>query len=540
MSKKEKKNGKEEQEKKLKKKDVQKKEKEPKKEKVEELEELEDDEPEVEEKEIEEPKKEKTVIKKKTRVRFDKILKTATIVMIPILIILLAYYIIAPKITLKGKEVEEISYKDAYTEKGATASSLGKDITKDVKISGNVKEKKVGSYTIKYKVKNFLLTTEKERIVKVVDKDKPTIELTGEKKVNVCPKKDYEEEGYKATDEYDGDLTKKVKITKNKEKTKITYTVEDSSKNKATASRELTYIDKENPVLTLKGSSTFYVRTNEAYNEPGVTATDNCSGDLTDKVKTEGSVNTAVNGTYTLTYKVKDDAGNEATAERKVVVQTSIDPNSGSMTPGAIYLTFDDGPNDGTTNIILDILKEEGVKATFFVTGYGPDELIKREYDEGHTVALHSQTHDYAQIYQNGDAFFSDLKAVHDRVQRITGQDSRIIRFPGGASNTVSRRYDGGTRIMTYLTQEVLNRGYRYYDWNISSGDAGATTDPNQVYANVVSYLRKDRGNMVLMHDIKWYTRDALRNIIRYGKENGYTFEQITMDTAMVRQRVNN
>ena len=95
---------------------------------------------------------------------------------------------------------------------------------------------------------------------------------------------------------------------------------------------------------------------------------------------------------------------------------------------------------------------------------------------------------------------------------------------------------------MSILTKEVLNRGYRYYDWNVSSGDA--TSDPrvtsDVIYNNVVSRLSKDRVNMVLMHDVKPYTRDALRRIIRYGKENGYTFDKITMSTEMIRQRVNN
>jgi peptidoglycan/xylan/chitin deacetylase (PgdA/CDA1 family) len=94
---------------------------------------------------------------------------------------------------------------------------------------------------------------------------------------------------------------------------------------------------------------------------------------------------------------------------------------------------------------------------------------------------------------------------------------------------------------MSILTNEVVNRGYKYYDWNISSGDAaGGSPTPTQIRNNVVNSLRKDRINMVLMHDIKTYTRDALRDIIKYGKDNGYTFEKITMDTTMVKQRVNN
>jgi peptidoglycan/xylan/chitin deacetylase (PgdA/CDA1 family) len=127
---------------------------------------------------------------------------------------------------------------------------------------------------------------------------------------------------------------------------------------------------------------------------------------------------------------------------------------------------------------------------------------------------------------------------VQYRIKRITGSETRLVRFPGGSSNTVSRRYSSG--IMTTLTNDLINKGYKYYDWNISSGDAGSTTSPDGVYSNVVSQLSHDKVNMVLMHDIKWYTRDALRRIIQYGKNNGYTFERITYETPMIRQRVNN
>ena len=160
-------------------------------------------------------------------------------------------------------------------------------------------------------------------------------------------------------------------------------------------------------------------------------------------------------------------------------------------------------------------------------------------YDEGHTIAIHTATHDYATVYSSVDSYFNDLNIVNERIKRITGEYSYIVRFPGGSSNTISRRYSQG--IMTTLTQEVVNRGYKYYDWNVSSGDAaGGSPSPDTIRNNVVNALRKDRINMVLMHDIKTYTRDALRDIIRYGKENGYTFEKITINTEMVKQRVNN
>ena len=314
---------------------------------------------------------------------------------------------------------------------------------------------------------------------------------------------------------------------------KITYTVKDKHGNKSTISRNIIYEDKSQPVITLTGSDTVYMFLGDKYNELGYKATDNCDGDLTSKVKVTNNINNNELGEYKVTYSVMDEADNKYSIDRKVIV-------SKRDAPGTIYLTFDDGPRAGTTDVILDILKEEGVKATFFVTNSGPDELIKRAYDEGHTIALHTATHDYGIVYNSVDSYFRDLGSVSDRVKRITGEESKIIRFPGGSSNTISRRYSDG--IMSALTKEVLARGYRYYDWNLSSGDAvgGKPPTASDIYNNVVSHLSKSRVNMILMHDIKTYTRDALRDIIHYAKENGYTFDKITAGTEMVTQRVNN
>lgn len=462
--------------------------------------------------------------------------KMVRIFLLPFILFLALFLILVPKVKLVGNVREEVTYNGEYIEKGVKASFLGNDVTKYVMIDGGVNTKKLGEQIVTYNLDKYIFKVKKTRVVVVKDLNKPVITLTGEKEVNVCPNADYVEEGYTALDDVDKDLTKNVKITK--EKDKVIYTVKDKSGNESMVKRKINHVDVVPPVITLNGSSVIYTIKNAAFNDPLYTAVDNCDGDITSKVIVEGSVNTGVVGTYPLIYKVVDNAGNEAMVERKVVVSAGFTADHGISKPGVIYLTFDDGPQEGTTNVILDILKEEGVKATFFVTNKGPDYLIKREADEGHTVALHTASHDYATIYSSVDNFFYDLALVHDRVQRITGIDSRITRFPGGSSNTVSRRYSLG--IMSVLSTELLNRGYRYYDWNISSGDAGNTTDPNQVFLNVVRNLSHDRPNMVLMHDIKWYTRDALRNIITYGKDNNFRFEAITMDTAMIRQRINN
>ena len=458
------------------------------------------------------------------------------IILFLLLIVLYVFlHMFVPKITLNGSNTIEISYSDTYQELGANAKFLGKDFTKKIKITENVDTSKIGTYQVIYSLKEGIFHIQKERTVKVVDQKSPTIELDGEGEYNVCPNEKFKEIGFTATDEYDGNLTEKVKVKETNEG--ILYTVEDSSHNKYSITRKINYVDTTPPEITLKGNQTMYINLKETYQEPGFTATDNCNGDVTEKVVVTGTVTNGKIGTYSITYQVTDDSGNKKTVTRTVIVSEKTDPNSGVYKKGVIYLTFDDGPSNVTTGAILDVLKEEGIKATFFVTNNGPDYLIKRMYDEGHTVALHTASHEYSQVYASMDSYFNDLKIVSDRVKRITGQTSKIVRFPGGSSNTVSRNYSIG--IMTKLSEALFSQGYRYYDWNIDSQDAaGANRD--KVYQNVTQSLSKNKMNIVLMHDIKIATRDAIRDIIHYGKENGYTFERIDMDTYMIRQRINN
>ena len=489
----------------------------------------------VEEKEIDLSELE-TEIKQDIKHNHNVKLPVLVISLILLIIFFVLMNIYVPNIDLNGDSKVELPYNTEYIEKGATAKFLGKNLTSKIGVSGTVDTTKIGTYIITYDLKDGIFHVKKERKVVVVDKIAPTIELTGKQEVFVCPKQEYSEIGYKAYDEYDGELTDKVKVVKNKDK--VVYTVKDSSGNTSSVTRKLTELDKEKPTITLKGTQTMYLTLTDDFVEPGYSANDNCSGDITDRVEVSGSVLAKQKGTYTLTYKVTDDANNETVVTRTVIVSEKTDPNSGIVKQGVIYLTFDDGPSSVTTGTILDILKEENVKATFFVTNNGPDSLIKRMYDEGHTVALHTASHNYATVYKSVDAYFNDLNIVSNRVKRITGQTSKIVRFPGGSSNTVSRHYCKG--IMTTLSQELFNRGYRYYDWNIDSGDAYKSRTKEAVYKNVTSNLSKNKANVVLMHDIKTWTRDAIHDIIRYGKNNGYTFEAIDMNTYMVRQHINN
>ena len=300
-------------------------------------------------------------------------------------------------------------------------------------------------------------------------------------------------------------------------------------------SRIVNVVDNIAPKIDLNGINEIYIFLGDKYEEVGYTVQDNY--DTKVKVSVINNVNTLKIGTYNVDYIAIDSSKNKSVVSRKVNVIKKEDIEN-EYTKGVIYLTFDDGPNDKYTPIILDTLKEENVKATFFVTMKGSDAILKREYDEGHSIGLHTAYHQYNYVYSSVDNYFKDLSIVNNRVEKIAGEKSKIIRFPGGSSNTVSRRYSKG--IMTSLTKEVINRGYHYFDWNISSGDAGEADSSTDVYNNVINNLDINGINMILMHDVNPNTASALKNIIRYGKEKGYRFQRITYDTKMITHKVYN
>lgn len=449
-----------------------------------------------------------------------------------ILFIIICYFIM-PKIKLKGNKNLNISYNDNYVEPGYKASFMFKDISKKIKVNNSVKNGNIGKYKIIYSYRFGFINFKKTRIVNIVDNIKPEIKIDDE--ITLCPKEDINNIKYEVIDEYDGNITKKA--ISNYLDNKLIISAKDKSNNEVRKEIIVKKEDNDKPSIKLKGNETIYINYGNTFNEPGYEASDNCDGDITDKVIINGSVGNNI-GTYKITYSVSDNEGNKNEITRTVIIRNNYLYNSGTIGSGTIYLTFDDGPSSGTTNVILDVLKEEGVKATFFVTCNGPDSLIKRMYDEGHTVALHTATHNYSYVYSSIDNYFADLNRVSNRVKNITGVESKIIRFPGGSSNTISRNYKYG--IMTDLTHMVLEKGYRYFDWNVDSNDAGGARSSSEVYNNVTSHLSKNRSNVVLMHDIKATTRDAIRNIIKYGKANGYSFDKINMDTYMIRHGVNN
>ena len=372
----------------------------------------------------------------------------------------------------------------------------------------------------------------------------PQISLEGDKEMTVTMKDGYEEPGATASFSFH-DITEHVKIDSqvNDGKVgtyKVIYTVEYLNKT-ATKERTVNVIDKEPPELTLTEGESISLHPGEKFEDPGIVAIDDSDGDISDKVASKGFVDTSCEGTYYVLYDVSDSYGNAAAATRTVTVEG--EPVREEK--GVIYLTFDDGPSTEVTASILDTLEKYEVPATFFVIDYGTDQekinLMKRALKDGCTIAIHGYSHDYSKIYASAPAFMENVTKLHDKLKADLGYDARIIRFPGGSSNTVSEDYCKG--IMTDLVKEVQIEGYKYVDWNVDSTDAsGNNVSAKKLIKSVKKNCDLEKANVILMHDsnAKETTAKALPKIIKWAQEEGYEFKSLTMDSPAAHHKVNN
>ena len=437
---------------------------------------------------------------------------------------------LAPEIQLVSNPEHYTSPVGTYEEEGYQAiDNYDGDVTSQV-----VREEKDGivTYTVTDSSGN---TATKERKIIYKDVIPPTITLTGGETYHFNAGKTFSDPGFTATDEVDGDITSKVTVEGSVDGMTygtytLTYHVEDSSGNVCDVVRTVKVGDFVAPTITLSGETRSYVLVGTAYSEPGYSASDNIDGDITSKVSISGGVDTSKMGRNTITYTVSDASGNTATASRSVFVYEK-QAVANTINPGdkVVYLTFDDGPGPHTARL-LDILDKYNVKATFFVTNQFPayQYMIGETYRRGHTIALHTYSHNYANIYSSEDAYYNDLAAMSDIVYAQTGFTPTIVRFPGGTNNTVSRKYCSG--IMSALAETLSYHGYLYCDWNVSSADAGGATTASQVAANVIAGIQRQSVSNVLQHDIKKFSVEAVDEIIFWGLEHGYTF--LPMDST--------
>ena len=417
---------------------------------------------------------------------------------------------------LIGKKQIEVDVFSDYKDKGIKlikGTKILKSNKYKVKTTSNLNTSKLGKYTIKYTIKKNSKIFNLKRNITVVDKEPPVITTTADTiKRDYCTKNNINNIEYTATDNYDQDLTSSVQVKE--EEDRVVYLVSDSSGNQAGKEVMIEFEAKPEDKFFLNGSDKETIVLGESYTEKGAKYTDGCGNELKGNIKISGNVDTSKEGTYTITYTLN---GNK-TITRTVNVK--------KYSPKTVYLTFDDGPG-ANTKTVLKTLAKYNVKATFFVTNQFPSYqyLIAEEYKAGHSIGVHTLTHKW-NVYDSLEAYISDFDQMNEIIKNQTGSYTKIFRFPGGSGNTVSKSHSKG--IVTIIADEMTKRGFVYYDWNLSSGDADSKPTKDKIISNVVNKIDNCRNDcVILFHDYKKVTAEALEPILSEITKRGYTFKTL-------------
>lgn len=197
--------------------------------------------------------------------------------------------------------------------------------------------------------------------------------------------------------------------------------------------------------------------------------------------------------------------------------------------PKTMYLTFDDGPSEENTGAVLDILKSRGIKATFFVVGENVrkhPEVARRIVEEGHTIGIHCNQHEYDKIYASVDSYLADFEEAYRAVKEVTGVEAKLFRFPGGSINS----YNKG--VYKDIIEAMTEKGFIYYDWNASLEDAVTKAEPETLIQNAVSSTLGRRNVVMLAHDIVYPTTQCLDELLDQFPE--YRMEALTENTTPI------
>ncbi len=179
--------------------------------------------------------------------------------------------------------------------------------------------------------------------------------------------------------------------------------------------------------------------------------------------------------------------------------------------PKTMYLTFDDGPSEENTARVLDILKEQNIKATFFLVGENVEkhpDMARRIVAEGHAVGIHCYRHDYGMLYESVDGYIQDFEKARRIVCEVTGVDTKLFRFPGGSVNDYNREMGEA------IAREMTERGYIYFDWNASLEDAVKTSTPQELIANALHSTLGRKKVIMLAHDVVYNTGVCLNDLL--------------------------
>lgn len=233
----------------------------------------------------------------------------------------------------------------------------------------------------------------------------------------------------------------------------------------------------------------------------------------------------AAEGSGAASGETEETAAEESPEETTLAAEQAVDADTKVM-----YLTFDDGPSAESTEQILDILKERNIKATFFVIGENVrkhPEIARRIVEEGHTIGIHCDVHDYEMLYESVDSYVADFEKAYDTVLSVTGVEAKIFRFPGGSVNAYNKD------VCSDIIAEMEARGFVYFDWNASVEDAtGGKPTPEELVQNAVDTSLGRKRVILLAHDRVENTALALDALIDAFPE--YQMEPLTAETAPV------
>jgi peptidoglycan/xylan/chitin deacetylase (PgdA/CDA1 family) len=192
-----------------------------------------------------------------------------------------------------------------------------------------------------------------------------------------------------------------------------------------------------------------------------------------------------------------------------------------------VYLTIDDGPSSSITPKVLDILDKYDVRATFFLIGNnikGNEAIVKRIYNEGDGIGLHSWTHNIKLVYSSEARFLNEMQETQDEIYKITGERPLIMRFPGGSF----RRFNTG-----YI-DKLHKMNYKIYDWNVSFGDGTYPHDTvKQLYDNATFVDTNKKSIIILMHckPNNAASCSALPEVINFYRNHNYEFKVLNAST---------
>ena len=184
------------------------------------------------------------------------------------------------------------------------------------------------------------------------------------------------------------------------------------------------------------------------------------------------------------------------------------------------YLTFDDGPSKNTQRII-DVLSKNNVKGTFFFLGTNMEEnpsIVKDVFEQGHSIGLHSYSHNYNQLYRKENGLIEDFNKAQLIYESITKEKTNIIRMPYGSKPTLKKEH----------IAQLEDNNYKFWDWNVDSNDSNSKGKNAEGIINTIEKsISLDMNNLVILMHEKEQTIQSLDTIIKMLKEAGYSIKPI-------------